>query len=783
MTPYKQQIEFISSQKMLEEVMVLHDFPYTVQLSVQRLLDQLSQTSTDSPYLSVQKSSLGQLEAELQQFDGNIKQLSDTLEMGFANLFSMLFPEGLRSGNMGMISDPFVGNVIYSSPAFKDTFFHEDVEMPIIPIASKEKRKWRILEAGILILNRFYGQNLETLGQQIFSVRDRKSGLEKHFRMEFLTNGIEVVELQPKKELSDAQIQELLTNLDHPELWLEYLPPDHFAFQGLIFINMLEITKMEIGSRLRASVFQNIAKPNPAELLPEIIAAIRSYLKIPELQVGFVSHKMPGTLDIPPIVSINSEAGFILREILEMSVDYKKVIESEHHLIFSDLQQSETLDPIRQTMIEKGIRSFALIPIISVEGEVLGIIEMASPLPNQLNDTHVLMLGDIRAMMAFGLQGNLHSFDQQIDLVIQQQFTSIHPSVEWKFKEIATRMFFAKVDPSLKQTIDPIVFRDVHPLYGQADIVGSSTIRNRSIRSDLLLNLELVMELLQACKERVHYPLLDANLLKTEQFLAELKDNYLSSHESLVVEFLNEEIHPFLIEICEVPDNKVQELVDRYMAELDPDLLIIYRDRKAYEQSVSMLNIGISSLLEKSNNKMQKSLPHFFEYFKTDGVEYNMYVGSSISPTYPFSIFQLRNIRLWQLVNMCEITRLVYNMQEELPVPLETAQLIFVYNNSLSIRFRMDEKQFDVDGAYNVRFEIIKKRIDKSVIKDTHERLTVKGKIAIVYLQEKDRKEYLEYFDYLTKRGYIDKEIEDLELEKLQGVEGLRALRIKVKPE
>ena len=92
----------------------------------------------------------------------------------------------------------------------------------------------------------------------------------------------------------------------------------------------------------------------------------------------------------------------------------------------------------------------------------------------------------------------------------------------------------------------------------------------------------------------------------------------------------------------------------------------------------------------------------------------------------------------------------------------------------------MDEKQFDVDGAYNVRYEILKKRIDKALIEGTDERLTQCGKIAIVYLQDKDRVEYLEYFEYMRHEGFITDEIEDVQLADLQGAQGLRALRVTV---
>jgi len=129
---------------------------------------------------------------------------------------------------------------------------------------------------------------------------------------------------------------------------------------------------------------------------------------------------------------------------------------------------------------------------------------------------------------------------------------------------------------------------------------------------------------------------------------------------------------------------------------------------------------------------------------------------------------------------MVEITRLTGKLKSELSVPLETTQLILVYNTPLSIRFRMDEKHFDVDGAYNIRYEIVKKRIDKAYIKDSNERLTQPGKIAIVYSQDKEAEEYKNYLAYLQHIHYIDNTIEELELEELQGASGLKALRITV---
>jgi hypothetical protein len=79
-----------------------------------------------------------------------------------------------------------------------------------------------------------------------------------------------------------------------------------------------------------------------------------------------------------------------------------------------------------------------------------------------------------------------------------------------------------------------------------------------------------------------------------------------------------------------------------------------------------------------------------------------------------------------------------------------------------------------------MRYEIVKKRIDKAVIKGTSERLTQPGKIAIVYSQAKEAVEYRDYLDYLRASGYLTGEIEEVNLEDLDGAQGLRALRVTV---
>ena len=146
---------------------------------------------------------------------------------------------------------------------------------------------------------------------------------------------------------------------------------------------------------------------------------------------------------------------------------------------------------------------------------------------------------------------------------------------------------------------------------------------------------------------------------------------------------------------------------------------------------------------------------------------------------------QINSLRLAQLTSqqeylLAKAARISHTLEKRLPLPLQTTQLILAHSVPLTISFRRKERKFDVDGAYNIRYEIIKKRIDKVHLKNSEERLTQPGKIAIVYSQHRELEEYLEFIEYLQHERLLGDEIEHLDLEDTQGISGLKAVRVNV---
>jgi hypothetical protein len=260
--------------------------------------------------------------------------------------------------------------------------------------------------------------------------------------------------------------------------------------------------------------------------------------------------------------------------------------------------------------------------------------------------------------------------------------------------------------------------------------------------------------------------------------LAKINVGLASGDESNVLEFLKSEINPLVDHFA--GEKEFEKLITRYRHHLDPVFGVVYKRRKAFEESLGLINKTISSLLDESQVSAQNMFPHYFEKYQTDGIEFTLYVGSSLTKDKKFDPFYLKNFRLWQLVLMTEIDKRIDLLKPKLKNDLDITQLLLVHDQPLSIRFRPDEKQFDVDGAYDIRYEIVKKRIDKAHIKNTGERLTQPGKIAIVYNQVKMEEEYKRYFDFLKAKNLIIGKVEMLELEELPGATGLKAMRIEI---
>ncbi|MCB0606917.1 MAG: GAF domain-containing protein [Lewinella sp.] len=699
---------------------------------------------------------------------------------GLIEMLSMfVLPPALEARHLVKFSPPFDMTSFYITPALEKQMAGKHVELVLID--SEDKLDCGlIIRACSLILNRIYNQDLAIDSPVNLSAKDPQTGMVKFFKLEMNFDFVEVRPLKPVKKLTEDQIHEMLRNIFDLDLWFRYLPPDAFEFEGFIMASLIDITAEDALSRLKFSLLEPMAVMDQAHIT-RLETIMRQYFRIQDMRLGLTALDYPKANTIDHAYRIRFD--FLSKEI-KCLIDpdynnsiYDKACKYREILLVEDLMSLTSKTKIEKKLLAQGIRSYLVAPLISAD-KIIGLLEIGSPTPYALNSFVEAKFKELVGLFTMALSRSRDEIDNRVEAIMRDQFTALHPSVTWRFTQAAFNLL-EKRETNPRAQVEEIVFEEVYPLYGQADIVGSSTKRNQAILNDLLFNLKLAFQTLKTITGTIRFPYLDQLNSIINQEIAGLETEFSSSDETRVVEFIQQDVHPVFTQVLE-DYPRLKGVVDKYFSQIDTDLGIVYRERKKFEDSVAQVNQAIGDYLEHAQEEMQATLPHYFEKYKTDGVEYDLYIGQSLMKAGKFSPIHLKNFRLWQLIHMCEMTKLIHDLGPGLPMPLTTAQLVFAYTSPLSIRFRQEEKQFDVDGAYNVRYEILKKRIDKATIEGTNERLTQAGKIAIVYLHDKDRHEYLGYLHYLLEKGMITDNIEDLHLSRLQGVQGLKALRVEV---
>lgn len=372
----------------------------------------------------------------------------------------------------------------------------------------------------------------------------------------------------------------------------------------------------------------------------------------------------------------------------------------------------------------------------------------------------------------------INELQNRIQAIIQNNYTTLHPSVYWKFKREAQK-YIQSINSGSAYMLKEIVFGDVYPLYGQVDIKDSSITRNLSVKSDLLNQLNHLISLFEQLNQHQLIIAAEKHLLELKAFVDDLAIDVRADTEQHIQHYLETNIYP-LLRSADQHDISLAEAIGKYFKDINSLTGDFHLNRRNYERTLFLVNEQLIHILDKRQAEIQAYLPHYYERFKTDGVEHSMYIGASIAQGRQFEIADLHRLRLWELMVITEMEIVQHQLKPTLPYHLGVKSLVLVFGTPIAIRFRMDEKHFDIDGAYNIRYEMIKKRIDKAHIKNTGERITKEGKIAIIYTAAEEEAEYLQYISILQLKGFLDSHIEHFEVEDLQGVSGLKAIRVGV---
>ena len=697
-------------------------------------------------------------------------------------LLAAVFPPTTANYMYG-VGIPFNNQIVYASPRFKTMLKPGTQEMiePEGMIGSNSSQDKMHVAFG-LVLKKFLGFNSPETSRSIHPSLNKDTGLTRYLELRTDARFIDVKPIGDMPLLPESVLNAHTNNIMTTAELMEQVPLDKFTFEGIAVIRVNDLTEQEVITQIKNRLL-DINAFSDAAVYTELEKHIQDLIGLKDLAIGITpffkinSHYVYS--DLHNNNSILFKHFHSITDKDEIS-DYCKLLfrESKHPLLFETMSE-QSLNDVQclQYYHLEGARSLIICPLKNQQG-LLGMLEISSAIPGQLKPAHIGKIDAAIPLFLLGLEKSLEQLNSHVDAVIKKKFTAVQPAVEWKFTE-ASLNYIVNQHQKKDAKIERIAFSDVHPLYGAIDIRNSSTQRSHAIQLDLVEQLELAKKVITKAQANLSFPLLQEIDFILDKFIVSASDVLQSGEELNIQEFLQGQVVA-LFNHLHSTEPLIKKDVEHYFSVLDPQIGMLYHHRKEYEESVSRINDTLARFIDKEQAAAQKVYPHYFERYVTDGLEFNIYIGQSITPRKKFDEIYLRNLKMWELTVIAKAARVTHALEKELSLPLRTTQLILSHGQTLSILFRIEERKFDVDGAYNIRYEIVKKRIDKAHIKGTDERLTQPGKIAIVYTKAKDAAEYTEYIEFLQNKGLLKPGIEHHDLEELQGVVGLKALRVDV---
>lgn len=701
-------------------------------------------------------------------------QIADNADL-ISRLLVDYFPPSLTLNEIKAVNFPYSSMFINSTERFKNILRAAGPDFQV-NIRDFDEHRLYVLMCCI-ILNDIYGTRLDFTSPMFYDI-PTKDGVIKHYRILYNADFMDVLPTEKSIPLTQADIDLLLNNYDDLALWKEKFPPESWLLKGFTIITLFDATVENAVSLFK----EKLLGLNSTGFQENIESIFQSIYQISDIKVGFTIYNQEEDTLLSQIFGQRIQSYILQDNQQERAVDllcaqsYQNLIQYKGYFAVSNTEEFLVNNPkskMAQRLIPKNIKSFILAPVVKND-HLLGILEVVASRAKELNSINANKLDVIMPFLTDTVERLIAQAQNEVQAIIQTNYTSIHSSVYWKFREEALRYVRGHRFGN-DYALQEIVFPDVYPLYGQIDIKGSSEARNSSVQNDLQEQLNALLVILQSIKDMGKNRSFEEAQQRINDYLTDISLPIKASTEQYIVNYLESHVHPFLKEINHP---RLETAIQQYFIDNNKDTGAFHIYRRKYEKTITTINNKMAKLIDNRQTEAQAIFPHYYERFKTDGIDHNLYIGASIHPKQTFNLKKLHALRLWQLRVLCEMELTQHHLKPNLPYPLDVTTLVLVYQSTMSIRFRMDEKRFDVDGSYNARFEIIKKRIDKAHIKDTDERITQTGMITIVYSNDVEEEEYLGYIHSLQAENILKENIEKIDIEPLQGVSGLKALRI-----
>ncbi len=567
------------------------EFPFKVALSFKKLIHHIEERckSNDKIIKSLAHSVLNELKLTPELLEP-IYDLSEIKkhERLISNMMIFVFPDAFLEKQTFATTLPFFFDVFYSSPKFREIIKIKDgVITGQMNLDKLSFNFGRIIGAYATVLNRAHGINLQMDFPIVYKIPDPVTGLDRYFKLNIADEFAEVIIKGKRKEFSQDEITSIRANLYDLEYMKKMIPGDKYELHGFVAINVINITDTEILSSMKRDLIEKDTITTISGFL-KLQHSMKSLLRCPDIFLGLAD--FPGSTQ--KLFQFGTKIGnsFIMNDkcVNNLSCDciddsiYKNCFEFRKVVIIEDLEKYPNRTVIEDEILKQGIRNILIAPLI-YGNEIVGILELGSPIPGEINMVNTLKLREVLPLFAMAVARSKEEMNNKIQSVIKEKCTAIHPTLEWRFRDAAMKML-REENNGIQTEMEEIVFHNVYPLYGLSDIRNSSLQRNNAIKDDLIENLNLALEVISASKKHKNLHAFDELTYRIDKKIDALKFSIDSGDEAMTLSFLRKEIEPLFKHLYEF-NTDVKNSVIKYRHALDEKLGLVIKNERDLEEA------------------------------------------------------------------------------------------------------------------------------------------------------------------------------------------------------
>ena len=313
---------------------------------------------------------------------GLLERHADLVE----DLVRPLFPASDWTSDARALSGPFGGHVLYRTHQYEQAMGpYLEERMDIINV---HDHYLRTLYAYKAILGRFYGIVLNLDQPLIFVIPQEESGLSRYFKLNASIRFATIERCGDLPELTPADVDALLRNVDDMARWQALLPPRLFRFSGLTVTRLTDVTH-----ETAVAAITHLVLTSGTEAAGSTIGAlereVRTLFRDASLRMGVASLQAGGALDLSAERrlwnSLVLRDGVRSGELAGTEGVYGRALRDGEAIAVRDVAEGgEVEEPLRSYLLRQGVGSLLLQPL-HYENRRVGLLELAFPKPRAVD--------------------------------------------------------------------------------------------------------------------------------------------------------------------------------------------------------------------------------------------------------------------------------------------------------------------------------------------------------------------------------------------------------------